>query len=335
MGTKIIDLAKKLNISITTVSRALDGYSDVSIETRERVKKAAIEIGYVPNQAARQLRTKRTDTIGFILPAEAKRIDEPFFIDLLAGLGDGLSERNFDLLVANAKSADQEAAIYARWIQSKKVDGFILNRITKDDWRIKRLNEENIPYATLGKPEIDPQNPFVWVDGSVQYKEVVGKLLEKGFSKIGFIGGPQEVLNQRDRLAWLYNALQTHQLPINDHWFSNTDMTSAGGYLSAQNILNHKEPPDTLFCINDEVAFGVLHAAHEIGINIGKDLAVIGFDGVKDSLHTTPALSTLDIPLYEIGQNLVQLLLNQLAGKAIESNMVVQPKIRYRASTGD
>ncbi len=335
MSAKIKDLAKKLNVSITTVSRALDGYLDVSEATRERVRLAAEEVGYIPNQAARQLRTQRTDTIGFILPAEAKRIDEPFFVDLIAGMGDALSDRNFDLLVANAKSISQEEAIYSRWIRSRKVDGFILNRLTVDDWRVKILSEKKIPFAAIGRPQNGAVFPYVYINGGQQYSATIASLAAKGFSRFGFIGGPPNLLNQVERFAWFTSGLSQIGLAHNPHWVVSTEMTSTGGYEAALQLLSLAERPDMICCINDEVAFGVLHAAHQVGLKIGTQLAVLGFDGVKDARHTNPPLSTLDIPLYEIGNHLVQMLLSHLKDQAQENMWEVQPEVCLRASTGD
>lgn len=138
----IRDVAKRLNLSITTVSRALDGYDDVSEETRQRVIKAAQEMGYAPNQAARQLRRQRTDTIGYILPADKPLFADPFFAEFLAGLGDEAAAYNFDLLVASAPpDTEAEHQAYQRWVHGHKVDGLVINRLRLHDWRVQYLSK--------------------------------------------------------------------------------------------------------------------------------------------------------------------------------------------------
>src|SRR5688572_5948405 len=116
MRPTIRDVAKKLNLSITTVSRALDGYSDVAPQTRELVTKTASKMGYFPNRAARQLRRQKADTIGFVIPSISKRFDEPFFPEFISGLGEESSGQNFDLLVTNATTDDGERDLYHRWV---------------------------------------------------------------------------------------------------------------------------------------------------------------------------------------------------------------------------
>src|SRR5919108_6302828 len=112
MPTTIHDVAKKLNVSIYTVSRALDGYDDVADQTRERVIKTANEMGYVPNRAARQLRRQKAETVGFILPSISKRFNEPFFTEFISGLGEEFATRNLDLLISNATTDDSERNLY-------------------------------------------------------------------------------------------------------------------------------------------------------------------------------------------------------------------------------
>src|SRR5919108_5150050 len=145
MRPTIRDVAKKLNLSITTVSRALDGYDDVADETRQLVVHTARKLGYAPNRAARQLRRQKSETIGFILPAGAQHFAEPFFTEFIAGLGNELASRNYDLLVSAVASENDEHEMYRRWAEGGKVDGFILNRLRVKDWRVKFLTKQHIP----------------------------------------------------------------------------------------------------------------------------------------------------------------------------------------------
>src|SRR5688572_22925220 len=151
MRPTIRDVAKKLNLSITTVSRALDGYDDVADKTRQLVIEEAKKMDYVPNRAARQLRLQKAETMGFIIPSTSKRFDEAFFTEFISGLGEELSHRNFDLLVSNATTDDGENKLYHRWVNSYKVDDLIINRIHKHDWRANYLSQEDIPFVAFGK----------------------------------------------------------------------------------------------------------------------------------------------------------------------------------------
>ena len=334
MNPTIRDVAKHLNLSITTVSRALDGYDDVADSTRALVIETAQKMGYSPNRAARQLRRQKTETIGFILPASAKRFDEPFFTEFISGLGEALSEQNFDLLVANAKTVEMELALYQRWLQSNKVDGVVLNRIQQKDWRVQYLTSVKFPFTALGRSQDGMDYPCVRVDGAQGYVELIQHLYEGGFSRMAFIGGHKNLINHIDQLKWFKAALKTCELPFRDDFVLSADMTSAGGYETAKQLLVLPDMPDAILCVNDETAFGVLHAAHEHGLTVGQDFAVAGFDGVQDSRHTEPPLTTLDIPVPDIAHQLAQMLLAKINGVHLETEeAIIHPKLLIRAST--
>jgi LacI family transcriptional regulator len=335
MPTTIRDVAKKLNVSIYTVSRAMDGYADVSNQTRELVIKTAHEMGYAPNRAARQLRRQKAETIGFVLPSISKRFDEPFFTEFISGIGEELSAQNFDLLISNATTDDMERNLYQRWVNSHKVDGFILNRIRRHDWRVNYLSQWGIPFVGLGKSQDAVKYPCVRIEAGKACLNIVQHIQGNGFSRFAFVGGPKNLINQIDRSKWFKSALKKCGLEIDPSHQVSTDMSSTGAYEAARLLLASPNPPDAILCVNDETAFGVLHAVHEQGRVIGVDIAVAGFDGVQDSLHTVPPLTTLDIPVAEIAQHLVSLLVQNLGNKRVQpQEIVVEPELLIRASTG-
>ena len=335
MPTTIRDVAKKLNVSIYTVSRALDGYDDVAVQTRQLVIETANKMGYAPNRAARQLRRQKSETIGFILPSISKRFNEPFFTEFISGLGEELSGKNFDLLISNATTDDGERNLYHRWVNSHKVDGFILSRIRKHDWRVNYLSQWGIPFVALGQSHDRIDYPCVRIEGAEAYLELIQHIQAQGFSRFAFVGGPGDLINQIDRLKWFRSALKKCGLEVDRNNVVSTDMSSTGGYEAARALLTSSVPPDAILAITDETALGVLHAAHEHGFAIGKDLAIAGFDGVQESGHTEPALTTLDIPVTEIAQHLARMLLDKISGQSPQDQeFVIKPKLLTRASTG-
>ncbi len=335
MPTTIRDVARRLHISITTVSRALDGYDDVAADTRALVIQTAQKMGYSPNRAARQLRRQKADTVGFILPATAQRFDEPYFTEFISGLGDALSEQNYDLLVANAKSDETERNLYQRWVHSHKVDGIVLTRIQRKDWRVQYLSSVNFPFTALGRSQDGANYPHIRIDGSRGYVDLVKHIRENGFVRPAFIGGHPTLINHIDRLKWFKTALKKHNLRLDENHILTADMTSTGGYEAAKQLLAMSNPPDALLCVNDETAFGALHAVHEFKLTVGQHVAVAGFDGVQDSVHTEPPLTTLDIPVPEIAHQLADMLLKMLnSGQAGSDEVIARPTLLIRASTG-
>jgi LacI family transcriptional regulator len=149
MPFTIRDLAKTIKFSITTVSRALDGYNDVSEKTRRRVIRAAQKMGYSPSSAARQFRRRRSDAIGYILPTSSSRFSDPFYATFLTGLCDEAADHLVDLIVySSPPDSDLEKTTYQRWFQSLRVDGLILNRIRLQDWRINYFSENKVTFVT-------------------------------------------------------------------------------------------------------------------------------------------------------------------------------------------
>jgi LacI family transcriptional regulator len=333
MRPTIRDVAEKLKISITTVSRALDGYKDVSEETRILVVRTARQMGYTPNRAARQLRRQRSESIGFILPPGAQHFSEPFFMEFISGLGNELTAGDHDLLVSAAPSEETEREMYRRWVHGGKVDGFILNRLRLRDWRVRFLLEQNIPFATLdhsGKGNY----PCIRVDGAQGYVELVQHVHSNGFRRFAFIGGPENLISQVERLDWCQRAIQSAGLVLPAGRIATSDMSSTGGYQAAIELLSLPDPPDAILCINDETAFGVLHAAHTRGLEVGRQLAVAGFEGVQDARYTEPPLTTLDIPVYDIARQLVSMLLKSMDQGTVHLQKFIKPNLLMRASTG-
>ncbi|HEX6035274.1 MAG TPA: LacI family DNA-binding transcriptional regulator, partial [Anaerolineales bacterium] len=301
---------------------------------RRLVIETARQMDYVPNRAARQLRRQQAETVGFVIPSLSKRFGEAFFTEFIAGLGEELSARNFDLLVSNATTEDGEYNLYRRWVNSDKVDGFILNCLHKYDWRTQYLSDEKIPFVTLGKSQDRRQYPCIRIDGADAYLQLVRHMQENKFSRFAFVGGPTGLVDHTERLQWFQSALKQCGLQAKPAHVVSTDLSSAAGYEATRQLLISDDPPDAVLCVNDEVAFGALHAAHEKGLTIGKEIAIAGFDGVQDAKYSEPPLTTLDIPVFDLARQLVDMLLKTIAGQKIEAPVFIKPTLLVRPSTG-
>jgi LacI family transcriptional regulator len=335
MTVTIRDVAKRLNLSITTVSRALDGYDDVAEGTRVLVVKTAQEMGYEPNRAARQLRRKRSDTIGYILPAHRPQFSDPFFSEFIAGLGDEAARNNFDLLVSiSPPDHPDEHRLYQRWLHGHKVDGFVLNRMRLYDWRVRFLAENHFPFVTLERSLEPVDQTCVIVDGTKGFRVLVEHLIHLGHRRIAYIGGSPYLKIQADRIAGYQVALYENNLEVIPGLIVESDLTQEGGYQAALTLLRRANPPTAIACINDLTAIGALHAAHELGYRPGEDLAIAGFDGIAESAYSEPPLTTVNQPIYEIACKLVRLLVDRIMGSSTAvSEIWIEPELIIRAST--
>jgi len=340
MPVTIKDVAQKLNLSIATVSRALAGHTEIALKTRQLVRQTALEMGYSPNQAARQLRRRKADAIGYILPVEADCFSDPFYAEFLVGLGDETAVQPYDLLVSvSSKDRVIEQRIYEKWVQSRKVDGFVINRVRHNDWRMHYLSEQCVPFATLERGDEGFNQPYVELDDLTGVIELVQHLALSGYRRLAFIGGPEYLVIHTSRLAGFQQGLAQVGLAFNPEHVVAGDLTSDGGYQAVKCMRWIPDPPDALICINDETAIGAIHAVHELGLAVGSQVAVTGFDGIQAAQYTDPPLTTLDIPIYEIARQLVRLLAAEINSQSLnrefdaDRRVVFCPRLLARAST--
>lgn len=347
MPVTIRDIAKRLNLSVGAVSRALSGYTDIAEDTRNRIIKTAREMGYTPNRAARQLRKQTTGTtIGYIMPVDSPHFADSYFSEFIEGLGDETAAQHSDLLIATAQPGkEHEKTVYRQWVESNKVDGLILDRLQVQDWRVQYLIGKRVPFSTLEREEASsseaPESdalanyPSVEVDSISGLKHMVAHVAEYGFRRLAYIGGPPALKIQVDRFAGFQAGLAQAKLPFDPRLVIEGNLTSAGGYDATKHLLSIPDPPDAILTVNDATAFGALRAIDEAGLKAGEAIAVAGFDGVRDARYTNPPLTTLDQPVYEIARQLVRLLTAQIFGQAIPTpRIILQPTLLIRASTG-
>jgi LacI family transcriptional regulator len=336
MPVNIRDLAERLNLSITTVSRALDGYHDVSPETRRRVIEAAQEMGYSPSRAARQLRKQQAEAVGFILPAPMPRVGEPTSLEFIAGLGDQAAANNYDLLLSSAPpDSDEEKLLYRRLVQGRRVDGIVLSRVRLHDWRVDYLLQAGFPFVAAEHGEPGATFPYIEVDSKAGMRMLVDHLARQGHRRIAFIGGPAYLIIQMDRLAGYLDGIVAAGAIHDERYIVTGDLSAAGGYRAAQTLLDLAVPPTAIMAINDRTAVGVVRAIHDRKLVPGKDLAVTGFDGLGDSDFKEPELTTIDYPVYQIASRLVMMLLKLIQHEAVdEAQVVLQPELLVRDSSG-
>lgn len=331
----IRDIARQLNLSITTVSRALDGYPDVSNRTRVRILETAAEMGYAPNQAARQLRRRKTDAIGYILSSYQARFSDPTIANTLSGLADEAAVHGVDLMVSIASpNSDQEKAIFKRLSRSQKVDGIILGPLRKEDWRVQFLDQEAMPFVGFARSSDAVDYPVL--EGSYKYMlpRIIAHLKSEGYQRLAFIGGDADSVFHLDRLEGFKEGLEANQLTFFPDLVFTGNFASSAGYDAALQMLKNRFRPDAIVCISDETAFGVLHALRENKITAGRDIGVTGFGGISESAFSDTPLTTVEIPIYQIARQAVAILMSVIhKKKEIAIPEVPEPALIIRRSS--
>jgi len=338
MSVTLKDIAKQVGFSVTTVSRALAGYDDVAEETRRLIVQTAEEMGYRPNVMARRLQKQRTDTLGFVIPTFGPRFSDPFFSELLAGIGNEAASHDLDLLVSTRPpDTPEEAQAYERLVREGRVDGVILTRTRINDARIAYLLEQNFPFTSFGRTRVAGEYACVDVDGESGVFEATRHLIELGHRDVAIILPPEDLMFSVYRWNGFRRAMETQGLTIKPTWKISGDLTEQGGYAVARHLLNNSQRPTAIIAGNDLMAIGAMRAAREYGLIVGQDLSVIGFDDIPLAEHAHPALTTVRQPIYEIGRHVCRMLVKMLKGEYLTSDecqVLFDPELVVRDSTG-
>lgn len=335
MPATIKDIADKVGRSITTVSRALADYDDVSQSTKELVRKVADEMGYSPNYTAQHLQKKHSDTLGLILPTFGPRFSDPFFSEFIAGVGNTASLFDYDILVSTRAPGKSELETYKQNVQSRRVDGFILVRTRRQDPRIKYLRETGFPFVSFGRTEGPLDYPFVDEDSEYGMRLAVNHLYELGHRRIACIYPPSELNFTLDRLSGVQCRMKELGLQITDDWFIQGALTQESGYENANKLMGLTNKPTAIICCNDLMALGAMSAIQERGLIVGKDISVTGFDNIPLAEHSHPQLTTLTQPIYKIGSLVCEILIKSIRDEKIDENQIIlKPELIVRQSSG-
>jgi LacI family transcriptional regulator len=335
MTVTLRDIAKRVGKSVTTVSRALNDYDDVSPKTKAEVRRVASEMGYTPSSMAQRLRKQRSDSIGVILPTFGPRFSDPFFSEFLAGVGNTATEMGYDLMVSTRPPNEQEMAAYRLNVQGRRVDGFIIVRTRCEDPRIEYLHQVSFPFVAFGRTCGFLDFPFVDEDSEYGMQLIADHLVSLGHYHIACISAPSNLTFTSQRLNGISKGLAKHNITLDKDLIRESDLTQGGGFKQASILLDLPNPPTAITACNDLMAFGAMSAAQERGLVVGKDIAITGFNDIPMAEHSHPPLTTLRQPIYRIGNLVCEMLIHIIQGVPLESDQVIlKPSLVVRQSCG-
>lgn len=332
MRVTIKDIAKSANVSTATVSKVINNkVDDISETTIKKVKKVIKEKNYTPNSLARSMVTKKTRTVGLIIPD----VRNPFFTDLVRGAEDIANERGYNLFFCNTDNDLSKEIKYINTLEEKQVDGIALAGSANRDPFIEKDVIINVPLVSL-----DRNVYFSYLKGKIEidnYKgayEAVKYLIELGHKDILLLSGPLELKPSVERLEGYKGALKDNNIEINeDNIIIGTYDREFGKKVIED--LKDKIKSTAIFCGNDLIAIGVVKSLLKLGYKIPEDISVVGFDDIYISSFFTPALTTVKQNSYRIGFEAVRLLIDILENK-VENNetIIIKPELIVRESTG-
>ncbi|MBV9392106.1 MAG: LacI family DNA-binding transcriptional regulator [Verrucomicrobia bacterium] len=323
------DLAKKLNVSTATISRALTRPETVSRATRDRVINAVSEFGYRPNAIARSLRTKQTRTIGLVV----SDITNWFFGTIVKAIEDVARSRRYSVIVCNANEDPENEEIALRLFWERSVSGIINCSSGASPELLKSILQAQIPIVDLDRKSGLTNVDSVTANNTEAAFQAARHLLCLGHTKIGMIAGPLHLSTARERLAGFYNALRAEAIVQRRDYVQIGNFRNRGGYAAAKQILNLPDPPTALLVANSEMLAGALHAFRESKIAIPQDMSVVNFDDDKWLPYLDPPFTVIAQPTEVMGRRAIELLLRQLENPGPTVAEVFNCQLIVRSST--
>ena len=327
MGEATIrDVARRAEVSVASVSRALNGLNNVRSETRERIVAAARELGYVPHAGARSLSIARAHAIGVVLPD----LHGEFFSECVRGMDREASRRGYLLLLSNMHDDSEQAAVALRAMRGR-VDGLLVMapHITLES--LERALPTALPAVLINAPGEVTSRPSLRLDNRGGAEAMVRHLLANGYRHIVHVAGPEGNVDARERLQGFRDAL-TELAPDMPVRIIAGDFNEETGEAAARAILKSGELCDAVFAANDMMAIGCLHTLRQAGKRVPEDIAIAGFDDVPLARYL--ALTTIEVRIAEIGARAVSRLIDMLEGKGPGAPIeLLEPRLIARATT--
>lgn len=330
----IKDIAKKLRLSPSTVSRALNDHPDISKETKERVQALAEKLDYQPNSIAQSLQKKRSTIIGVVVP----QVKHVFFASIMGGITDIAYEAGYTVMICSSNENSKREEMNLRVLVSQRVAGLLISitQSSEGSEHFSWLKKRNIPLVFFDRVCEDIEASKVIVDDHDGAFKAVEHLIQRGYKRIAHLGGPNFLNISRKRFQGYCDALEAHGMAIDESLVIHGGLNEEHGYRGMTDLLeNLSQKPDAVFCANDPVALGAFMVLREKGLRIPHDVALVGFSDNEISSLIDPPLTTVRQPATEIGRRATRLLLNQIkddnqAGPVCE---VLKTELVIRQST--
>ena len=332
MATTMMDIAKDLKVSVVTVSKVLRNQGRISEATRKRVLRRAKELNYETNWVARSLVTRRTYTIGLLLP----EFTHPFFAEIARAVAQTVRPHGYHVVMSCFDEDPELESSEAGSLLARQVDGFIIasSQPPRCLEMFKRIQERNVPYVLIDRPIAGLQACFVGVDNRTIGRLATEHLIARGCRRIGHLRGP-DIGIAAERLQGYRRALAKRGLPEHSRYIVAGGHTDDTGYEGMRQLLRASPIPDGVFCYNDPVAIGAMKAILEAGLKLPHDISLVGAGNVHYSDVLAVPLTTIDQGTCRMGVHAAELLIERISSKRSlrPRRILIQPKLVEREST--
>ncbi|KUP04931.1 LacI family transcriptional regulator [Bacillus coahuilensis p1.1.43] len=332
--TTIKDIAKEAGVSVTTVSRALNGYSDVNETTRKKILKVAKQLNYSPNTLARSLVMNKSKTIGLLVSGLNRASSKDnFTFEVLSGVNQAVSDTDYDLVLFSTTSTKQREKTYSQLCKERRVDGVIIQGIRTDDPYLKEVVESDIPCVLIDIPIQSDRVSFVTTDNVIGAQKAVTHLLELGHRRIAMINGHEFAFVSQERLEGYKIALSQAGIEYDPSLVINGDFDEDKAEEVAGLLLKEHQDVTSIFCASDLMALGVLKQIQRFGKKVPEDLSLIGYDDIILSSYVTPPLSTVSQNKFKLGYEAAKLLIKDLEDSQESKKVILKTELKIRGTT--
>ncbi|MCA1028707.1 catabolite control protein A [Cytobacillus sp. FSL W7-1323] len=331
MNITIYDVAREANVSMATVSRVVNGNPNVKPTTRKKVLEVIERLGYRPNAVARGLASKKTTTVGVILPD----VSSTFVAELARGIEDIATMYKYNIILSNSdQNMDKELHLLNTML-GKQVDGIVFMGGNIEEAHVTEFEKSPVPIVLAGSIEKSQTIPSVNIDYEQAAYDATEAFIQKGHEKIALLIGPlREPINAEKKLEGYKRALQDASIPYHEEWVIEGDYTYDSGLEAFERLLELDSKPTAIFAGSDEMALGIVHGAQDKGYHVPQDVEVISSDSTRLALMVRPQLTSVVQPLYDIGAVAMRLLTKYMNKEEVTDHTVVLPhRIEQRNST--
>ena len=329
----IKDIAKKAKISVTTVSRALNDFDDVNIETKKKIKKIAKEMGYVPNRMARGLVKQEKRTLALVLSnLEKEGGKDNIVYRIMAGMYKFAESVNFEIVIFTTTSAHQKETTYAQFCHGHDIGGAIMLGIQIDDPYFKEIINSDIPVVVIDIEGYGNKVSSILIDNTEASKEAVEYLIERNHRNIAMVTGRPSADVSISRQSGYEKALINAKIDLNPNYIGCGYFLESKAYSETKHLLQSYPEVTAIFCASDMMAYGAYRAIRELGKTIPGDISIIGFDDNPLAEHLSPSLTTVRQDFYSKGYEAAQVLYRMIKGEIDNIRVVQEHKLIIRDS---
>ncbi len=331
MTVTIYDVAREANVSMATVSRVVNGNQNVKPATRKKVLEVIERLEYRPNAVARGLASKKTTSIGVIIPD----ISNNLYAELTRGIEDIATMYRYNIILSNSDQNETKELELLNTMLGKQVDGIVMMSDHVTEKVANAIRQSPVPIVLAGSIIQDDSIPTVNIDYFQAAFDAIQLFINKGHKEIAFVSGPLDyTINGEFKLGAYKKALQQANLEVNQQFIDATDGTYDEAILSWESFNKKGLVPTAIFAGSDEIALGVIHAIQDSGKRVPEDVEVISFENSKLARMVRPRLTSIALPLYDIGAVSMRLLTKLLNKEEVaEKNVILPYRIEIRNST--